>query len=141
VKAIVRAVAAEYPDRVDARAGRGLAPRYIEHGAPCCLVAEVLCRLGWSVDQLQQLDHEGGRRGGGIRFAESRNPMLRRIDPTARELLAHIQSQQDRRRTWDAVVAEAFQEDSHGSYWGQFPRHRRPWVTDAVVTNEQDGEQ
>lgn len=119
-------IVAQYPDRVDARAGRGLAPRYVEHGEPCCLVAEVLARLGWSVSQLKLLDSEGPRKhkGGGVQLSLSRNPLLRRISPDGLMFLDYIQRRQDRKRPWSRVVAEAFKRESPGFR----DRQLRPWV-------------
>ncbi|QIZ37829.1 hypothetical protein [Saccharopolyspora sp. ASAGF58] len=101
----LRAIAAESPERVDPRIGRGLAPRYVENGQPACLVAEVLAWLGWSIEQLKQLDREGprdsGRSQGGVRLAKSRHKALRCIEPQGLTALAAVQDQQDRCGWWN----------------------------------------
>lgn len=104
VTTAVDSVTAEQPDRVDARVGRDLAPRYVEHGRPCCLVAEVLTRLGVRIGVLKDLDVESGPGGGGVRLHLSRHPMLKRFDPVALELLAEVQHQQDLGRSWREVA-------------------------------------
>jgi hypothetical protein len=128
VAAAARAVAAEKPDWIDVRAVRDLEPRYVEHGKPCCLVAEVLTRLGWSKTNLKQLDHEPGRSGGGIKFAESRNLMLRRIDPLGLQLLDYLQRHQDTARTWGEVVADAFRPEPSSPYWSRADLLGKPWL-------------
>lgn len=122
VKTTLAAVAGEDGEHQDARASRRLEPRYVEHGEPCCLVAVVLHRLGFTVAQLRQLDTEAGTAGGGIVFRESRHPLLKRIDPAARPLLAYIQDEQDAGRPWAEVADRALQR-------GRFdPAQHQGWI-------------
>jgi hypothetical protein len=110
VKEMLAKVADERGDVVDQRVERNLAPRYVEHGQPCCLVAVVLYRLGFTVAQLRQLDTEAGTTGGGIIFAQSRHPLLKRIAPLARDLLDYVQRDQDcPGQPWSTVADRALQ--------------------------------
>lgn len=103
-------VAAERPEHADDRVARSLPPRYVEHGKPCCLVAVILHRCGFTVPQLRQLDTESGRGGGGIKFAESHHPLLRRIAPEAHPLLDYLQRRQDTgREDWATIADRALQ--------------------------------
>jgi hypothetical protein len=88
VKTALEAVVREKGSHVDDRVDRKLPPRYVEHGEPCCLVANILHRCGFTIAQLKQFDTEPGHGGGGgIILTESRHPLLKRIDPAALELV------------------------------------------------------
>lgn len=107
VKHALNAVAAEEPQHVDDRVERGLSPRYVEHGKPCCLVAVVMYRLGISLGMLRQLDreqHEPGTSGGGIVLRQTRSPIVGRFSPLAWDLLCEAQARQDRGFAWRDVV-------------------------------------
>jgi hypothetical protein len=130
VKQALREVAEEQTGQVDARVERNLAPRYVEHGQPCCLVAVVLHRLGFSVAQLKQLDAEPGRQGGGVVFGQSRHPLMRRISADARQLLDYVQVRQDRGwDNWQDIIDRALQRDRYAPD----PRHRSPYHHDPVA--------
>lgn len=110
VKAALEAVARECRYHVDPRLERKLAPRYVEHGEPCCLVAVILHRLGFTTAQLKQLDTEPGTDGGGIILSESQHPLLKRVDPVALALLVYIQRRQDiHAEEWALVADRALQ--------------------------------
>ncbi|ASU81532.1 hypothetical protein CDO52_00875 [Nocardiopsis gilva YIM 90087] len=101
---VLHAIAADDPDRVDPRAAtRGC--RYVSHGHPQCLAAEVLVRLGVPVRSVAQLDRE--QRGRPIELAASKHPAVRSLTGPARELLDFVQSIQDGGRTWGDAVAWA----------------------------------
>ncbi len=130
----LQALAEEFPDKVDPRVDRGLPPRYVEHGEPVCLVAVLLHRLGYSVEHLKQLNREGSQAAqassGGVVFGRSRNPLLRRISPVARNLLDAVQAKQDRGGyyTWKRVVAETLTPSDFDRYWmARKPERVDPW--------------
>lgn len=127
---ITNEIVSQYPDRVDVRAERGLAPRYVEHGEPCCLVAKVLTRLGWSVSQLKMLDCEGleKHRGGGVQLALSQNLLLKRISPDGLAFLNYIQQRQDCQWSWSKIMIEAFKGVPSGIHWQCRDRRSRPWM-------------
>ncbi len=132
VQRALEAVAREHPDRVDRRVTDGLPARYIDRGAPNCLVALVLTRLGYSTGVLKALDHEppvGGicQSQGGVAVAESRHPALRRIDPAARALLDWVQRHQDCGQRWGAIVRDAFKTRPRW-HAERRDRERRPWL-------------
>lgn len=147
VKAALDEVARERPGHIDGRVARQLAPRYVEHGKPCCLVGVVLHRLGFTVAQLRQFDNESGRGGGGIRFAESRHPLLQRITPEARLLLDYLQRRQDIREDWAVIADRALQRDEFTAdpvreqpmfrdhIAGQWAYETFPWNTDSSTTS------
>lgn len=114
VAAALDAVARERGRRTDDRVERKLAPRYVEHGQPCCLVAVVLHRLGFTIGQLKQFDAESGPGGGGIILSQSRHPLLKRIEPLARQLLVYVQRRQDMGgEDWPQIVDRALQRGWH----------------------------
>ena len=129
VRAALDLVVAEQPDRKDRRAANRLEPRYVEDGAPACLVAAVLHRLNFTLGLLKSLDHEAGRHGGGVVLSDSKSPIRRRFTPEAWALLAFLQKENDRRGTWEQARREAFSVDS---YWmNRNPRfaYPGPWCT------------
>ncbi len=116
------------PDHVDPRTSDGLMPRYVHRGRPNCLVATVLSRLGFSLGVLRALDEEyptGELRHAGVQVATSRHPALRRIDPAARALLAHLQRQQDRGWAWGRIVRDAL---TPARFFAGRDRRERPWL-------------
>lgn len=129
VRDVLREIAAEEPDRCDARTELESGPRYIHSGHPSCLVARVLYRLGFSAGVLRAMDREyptGELVEPGARIAESRHPALRKIDPTAKQLLQWVQDKQDQGLAWGVVVRQAF-DVSRLSIWA-WDRRRRPWL-------------
>lgn len=142
VKATLAAVAAEQSDHMDARVDRKLAPRYVEHGQPCCLAAVILHRLGFTIAQLRQLDTEPGTSGGGVILDQSRHPLLRRVAPEARALLAYVQKRQDSgRETWAEIADRALQRgryapDQQRQCGYAFDRAARSWTSDRFPWNK-----
>ena len=142
----LRALAEELPDKVDPRVGRGLPPRYVEHGEPVCLVAVLLHRLGYSVGHLKQLNREGPQAAqastGGVVLGRSRNPLLRRIDPVARDLLDAVQAKQDRGGwyTWRRAVDETLTPSDYDRYWmTRNPDRVDPWKRDIMQRAAPEG--
>lgn len=130
VKELLAKVAEEQPERADARVERNLAPRYVEHGEPCCLVAVVLHEAGFTVPQLRQLDTEPGNVAGGVVFAQSRHPLVKRIAPGARRLLDYLQRRQDQgRESWADLADRALQR---GKYTPT-PQQSSPYHYDNVA--------
>lgn len=125
VKSTLDAVAAEAPEHVDSRVGRKLAPRYLDKGEPCCLVAQVLSRLGVSTGVLRELDREGGTTGGGIILRHTRHPVRRRFDRVAWDLLCEVQDHQDRGRSWQQVADDLLRPPTES--WLRAPRQGYPW--------------
>lgn len=127
VREVLRDLATEFPGRADRRAADGLPARYIDRGQPCCLVALVLTRLGYSVGVLRALDAEHGTGNviAGVQIGESRHPALRKVDPLARRLLQHIQYMQDRGCAWDKIISEAF---TPSRWFPRQDRERKPWL-------------
>lgn len=144
VKQTLSELAAEQGGHVDARVARQLAPRYVEHGQPCCLVAVILYRLGFKVPQLRQLDAEPGMKGGGVQFGKSGHPLMKRIEPDARTLLDYLQVNQDSGRgTWSDVADRALQRGEYTPDGRHRPYHHDhaagmwayevfPWNADTV---------
>lgn len=126
VRDALRAVAADYPGRASRCRAAGLPARYVRRGAPDCLVALVLSRLGFSTGVLTALDEEhpvGALVESGVTIVESRHPALAKLDPLARQLLAYVQDRQDAGKPWDSIAAEALRP-------ALFLRSRRkPWLT------------
>lgn len=128
-EALTRVVAAN-PGRTDRRIEDHLNPRYLDHGRPTCLVAEVLLELGFRITLLQALDrecHVGHVASAGVRIRDSRHPALKRLHPAARTLLQHLQSRQDRGVGWHDIAEHAFKPRS---VWrlAKHDREARPWL-------------
>lgn len=142
VKAALEAVARDYRYHVDQRVERKLAPRYVEHGEPCCLVAVILHRLGFTIAQLKQLDTESGNDGGGTILSESRHPLLKRVDPVALALLAYMQKRQDiHAEEWSLVADRALQRgrytpDKEREHGYAYDKAARMWNSDPFPWNQ-----
>lgn len=119
------------PDRVDPRPGRGLGGRYAEHGKPCCLVGEILVKLGASVATLKDLDRDSEQIKG------SRHNYWRRFEPVTLELLTYLQDQNDSATSWDRIRIKAFQANRYWlreSSWRYRSRaFPGPWCTEENV--------
>lgn len=114
VRCSLEKLAAVDPSHVDDRAGRGLAPRYTEHGKPCCLVANVMIDLGIKFSVLRSLDREGeGRRrpNGGIELKNTKNPIRKQFERDAWSFMCHAQHLQDRQVPWGEIIAELDHRD------------------------------
>lgn len=134
VHTVLTQLAAEDPERRDPYLADGhTAPRYVVNGAPNCLVAVALTRLGCSTGVLRALDRETARRSNaGIMLLASRNAWLLRIRPEARALLASVQRWQDYGYTWSKALANAtapqimwLDKRVHG--W-EYRHETRPWM-------------
>lgn len=142
VKDALEMVAAGQAEGGDARVARNLAPRYVEHGQPCCLVAVILHELKFTVPQLRQLDAEPGKGGGGVVFSESRHPLVKRIAPGARQLLDYLQRWQDQgSESWADLADRALQRGKYTPHRGTCsPWHRdhvaRRWAYETFPWNE-----
>lgn len=112
------------PARKDEAADAGLGGRYARHGKPCCLVGEILIKLGASVGTLKELDRENET------IKDSRHPFWNRFEPVARELMDSLQHKNDRGEQWGRVRWELYRIDP---YW-HAQKHPRaypgPWCND-----------
>ncbi len=129
VRAALEEIAAAHPARVDRTADPDQPARYVKRGAPNCLVAMALAKLGFNVGVLGALDAEhpaGDLFSAGVRVAESRHPALRKVDDQAKALLQWVQDQQDAGKSWGRVVAAAFKPRR---LWPRaWDMRRRPWL-------------
>ncbi len=128
VMTALETVVAEDPNHVDRRAKDGLPARYVDRGAPNCLVARVLAELGFSLGVLRSLDQEhptGDLFHVGVRVQDSRHAALRKIDPLAMRLLAFVQTAQDRGEKWGAIARNAVTPDR---WFPKRDRERKPWL-------------
>lgn len=129
IRTALEAVVAEQPERVDRRASsRELAPRYVEHGAPGCLVAAVLHRMEISLGLLKQLDREQGGPGGVLLWA-SEHRIRRRFTTAGWALLGALQACNDQGSTWEQARERVFQPDAWiGRSWNRSGVVGRPWL-------------
>lgn len=129
IRTALDAVVAEQPERVDRRASTGeLAPRYVEHGAPGCLVAAVLYRMDISLGLLKQLDREMKGPGGVLLWASS-HAIRRRFTPAGWALLGALQACNDQGSTWQRARERVFQADAWiGRTWKRSGVVGRPWL-------------
>jgi hypothetical protein len=112
------------PARKDEAAGNGLGGRYARHGQPCCLVGEILVKLGASVGTLKDLDREGEV------IDKSRHPFWGRFDPVARALMASLQRNNDQGYQWGRIRWNLYRIDP---YWIRVnPKfaYPGPWCND-----------
>jgi hypothetical protein len=133
---LLREMPEEVRERADDRVLRDLDARYVEHGAPCCLVAYLLLQVGVGVNTLKELDRETTRMGRGTpQLRESCHPFWDRFEPAARELLEFLQLLQDYGRTWGEVAQEALEpvrpRGLFGVRWGSRYPSGRPWLPES----------
>lgn len=82
---------------------------YVHNGQPACLVARILVRMGWTVEQLKLA--EGDR-------PESANPVFKDLLPLTRRFLTSVQIAQEYGLTWHRIrneVARVLVKDPY--YW------------------------
>lgn len=111
------------PARIDS-AAKDLGGKYARHGKPCCLIGEILVKLGASVGTLKELDREGEM------LDDSGHPFWRRFEPVARDLMASLQRANDSGRQWGQIRWNLYRIDP---YWkrNNHPRaYPGPWCTD-----------
>jgi hypothetical protein len=132
IREVLDLIAEEQGDRKDARAGRNLPPRYIEHGDPACMVAEIMYRLGISKGVIKALDQEPGNPGGGVVLSESRHPIRMRFTTTAWALLIYLQRKNDVGYTWAEARRMAY---TPTSAWSA-KYYPGPWANEENVINE-----
>lgn len=126
------------PQRVDRRPGDDLAPRYVEHGRPNCLVAAILSRLGISMGVLKQLDRESGRFGGGIILRLSEHAIRRRFTPRAWAMLDYLQRQNDHGVTWAKALEWTLRTTEDRSFMRPRDlRPEKPWLYEIEETHGQ----
>lgn len=126
VAGILARLVAENPDRVDVRA-KELAPRYVQHGHPNCLVAVLLDRMKVSLGVLKMLDVET-RGTGGVILWDTRHAIRKRFTPAAWELLAALQFCNDQGWTWACARRNVFSETAWiGRRWNR-DNVGRPWL-------------
>lgn len=96
-------VAAEHPARVTTDC------QYVDHGQVCCLVAHVLHRAGWTVQQIAVADDvsndDGPLTAGSLSCA--RPDVFGGIDADAGALLGWAQDAADTGRSWSDAAAAA----------------------------------
>lgn len=137
VRRVLDEVVAEEPARVDRRAASGmLCGRYTEHGKPCCLVGEMLYRMGYSIGRLKVLDRAADGNPVQLRGSD----LGRRFTPLAFDLLCYLQRLNDWGWSWERIREDAL------SISGGWARHRRyryrgkEWLAETPALNLADYE-
>ncbi len=133
---VLKAVVAEDPGRRDTYIQDGHHnARYVVDGAPNCLVAVALHRMGASLGVLRQLDREVHGRGGtntGVLLGATRHLFRLRFTPAAWELLASVQRHQDAGMKWADAVAQSVAPTiswlDQRRYGWTYQQETRPWM-------------
>lgn len=82
---------------------------YVHEGSCSCLIGVALHLLGWTVEEIEQLDARGPLGSAvGTLFGKITAATTEGSDANA--VLAAAQCQQDNGRTWNVALAAAFQE-------------------------------
>lgn len=111
------------PARID-EAARDLGGRYARHGKPCCLVGDVLIRMGFKVGTLKDLDRDEKQ------IDESRHPLWRRFSPAARQMLAAAQRMNDGGSQWGQIRWGLYRIDAYWKNQNHPRAYPGPWCTD-----------
>lgn len=138
VREALDAAAQAHPERVGLRTAQGRkAGFYAYHGKPCCLVGDILLRLGFSMGLIKALDNQ--EEGGPVLFRNS--GLHRRFEPLAFEMMCCIQKINDRGHTWARVREDVLTIDS---YWGRHGREARyvgrEWLRETRALNADEHE-
>lgn len=103
----LRKLGEEFSDYVDPNS-RAEGCRYIENGAPSCIVGTALVRMGFDVNEIAELDTED--RGHSTRIGNSSSYLVTdRLSAEAVEVLSRAQSVQDGGGTWGEAATHAIE--------------------------------
>lgn len=92
---------------------------YVHEGSCSCLIGVALHLLGWTVEEIEQLDARGhlGTAVGTLSGKVTADTAAGRL---ANIVLREAQCQQDNGRTWNVALAAAFQEARHRMSYEEF---------------------